>query len=455
MTTVLDTFITRFGFETDKTGLDKAEKGLKDFKATAIKVAAGVGSILAGGFFLKVIAEAADETIKWADANGLVVETLGELEFATQRQGGTVDGLRASLSNINKTIGEVERGTGRGKLAFEDYNLDLRNVNGEVKTADELLIDLNKKFQTLSRAKQFDLAAKMGIDKGTLLLLQTAPDEIARLRMEAAKLGVLSRQDAVKAAEFVDGMTNIAQAINAIKFEVGGLLFRPLANFFKLIANGIAFFRKHKDVLLSIIGIIAAVGAAYALMGIKAAAAWIAAFAPFTIVPILIGAAGIALAILMEDLFAFFSGSQSAIGDFLKNFPKIEKAFRSLGKFLGFMLFETVRGFELWWTWLTKIGKGIIDFIKNPIDSAVESFEKLSFLGFRKSSQLAVGAQPQGGFFRSSGQISRSQSNSITIKELKVDARGGDSKEIAQNVNAALSDQLKNTVEDFDSTIDK
>lgn len=499
MATVLDTLITRFGFETDTSGLEESKKGLKDFKASALKIAAGVGAILGGSFFLNAIAETADETLKWADANGLVIETLGELEFAAQRQGGTVDGLRSSLSNLNKSIGEVERGTGRAKLAFEDYGLSVKKSNGETKTADELLVDLNKKFATLSKAQQFDLAMKMGIDKGTIRLLQTAPDEIARLRMEAAKLGVLSRQDAVKAAEFVDGMTNIAQSINAIKFEVGGLLFRPLANFFKLIARGIAFFRRHKTILLSIIGILAAVSAAYVAMGIKAAAAWLLAFAPFTAVPLIIGAASIALAILMEDLFAFFSGSQSAIGDFLKNFPKIEAAFRAFGDFLGFLLFKTVEGFELWWVWLQRIGQGIIDFLFDPIQGTINVFNFLSdaavstfstiwtwlqrigagikdFLtspldsatallrkipGFGNVGQsFSQNAPVVGALSPASPILTRSnrmvkQSTTLKVGDINVDARGSDSKEIAQNINAALSDQLKNTVEDFDSTIDK
>ncbi|MCK5607374.1 hypothetical protein KAR91_36155 [Candidatus Pacearchaeota archaeon] len=509
MATILDTLITRFGFETDKSGLDKAEKGLKDFKSTAIKFAAGIGAILGGGFILNQIAETADETIKWADANGLAVESLGELEFATQRQGGTVDGLRSSLSNLNKSIGEVERGTGRAKLAFEDYDISIEKADGTIKTADELLIDLNKKFATLSRAQQFDLAMKMGIDKGTILLLQTAPEAIADLRLEAAKLGVLSRRDAARAAEFVDGMTNIAQAINAIKFELAGFLFKPLADFFKLVANGIAFFRKHKEILLIMIGILGSVGAAYVAMGIKAAAAWIAALGPFSLIPIAIGAAGIALAILMEDLFAFFSGSQSAIGDFLKNFPKVEALFLAFGDLLGKSLFIAIEFLkEMWnwlvkigdgiieffidpigsvnrsvekipklfsiiWDWLTKIGDGIIEFLQNPIDSFIESLRNIPGIdkisGFLnvgdkretiQSFNEFSGAGPVGAISPANPILTRSnsivrQNTDIKIGELKVDARGGDSKEIADNVGSALKEQLQNTVEDFDSSIDK
>jgi hypothetical protein len=467
MATILDTLITRFGFETDKSGLDKAQKGLTDFKATVFKVAAGIGSILGGGFLLNQIAETADETIKWADANGLAVESLGELEFATQRQGGTVEGLRASLSNLNKSIGEVERGTGRAKLAFEDYGLSVHKSNGDTKTADELLVDLNKKFVTLSKAQQFDLAMKMGIDKGTILLLQTAPEAIADLRLEAARLGVLSRQDAARAAEFVDGMTNIAQAINAIKFEVAGFFFEPLAKFFKMIANGISFFREHKEILLSIIGILGAVGVAYTTMGIRAAAAWILALGPFTLIPIAIGVISVAIAILGEELFAFFSGSESAIGNFLKKFPKIETAFRSFGDFLGLLLFETVEGFKLWWHWLTIIGDGIVEFIKNPLDSVLEGFDKLISFGgkipgldkisgfFGIGQPVPVGAVSPSNQVLNQSNKSVSRTTGVSVGNINIDARGGDSKEIAENVDSALKEQFKNTVEDFDSSIDR
>ena len=74
MATVLDTFITRFGFETDRSGLDRAEKGLANFKSSALKIAAAVGGILGGGLFLNSIANVADETLKWADANGIVID---------------------------------------------------------------------------------------------------------------------------------------------------------------------------------------------------------------------------------------------------------------------------------------------------------------------------------------------------------------------------------------------
>lgn len=499
MATILDTLVTRLGFQTDKTGLDKAEKGLNTFKSGAVKIAATVGSILAGGFFLKRIAETADETLKWADANGLVIETLGELEFVTQRQGGSIDGLRASLSNMNRAIGEVERGTGRAKLAFEDYGLSVKKANGQTKTADELLIDLNRKFETLTRAQQFDLAMKLGIDKGTIRLLQTAPEEIENLRKEAAKLGVLSRRDAEKAALFVDGLTNIGQAIQAIKFEIGGLLFAPLAKMFNKIADGISFFRRHEKIFKTLIKILGLVGAAYLAMGIKAGVAWLLALGPIFIIPLALAAAGAAYAILWDDLKAFFDGQSSAIGDLVDKWPELgwaiyavrdavvimwdtsvdffnsflswlEQTYNALLKFLlnpiqtaiNFVLFlgnVSNQTFGAMFDWLKKIGKAYTEFLINPGKAITDQFKK--FPGIKDIGGLFDFSGPQLAPIGSLSPVSAigasiaggKISQSVNVGTVNVDARGGNSDEIARNVGAALSDQLKNTVEDFDSSV--
>lgn len=495
MATVLDTFITRFGFQTDKTGLDQAEKGISNFKSSAIKVAAAVGSILGGGFFLNAVATAADETIKWADANGLAIESLGQLEFATQRQGGTVDGLRASLSNLNKSIGEVERGTGRAKLAFEDYGLTVKNSNGTTKTADELLVDLNKKFATLSRAQQFDLAMKMGIDKGTIRLLQTAPDEIARLRMEASRLGVLSRRDAVRAAKFVDGMTNMGQAMQAIKFEIGGFLFEPLKKFFDLVTDGIVFFKQHKEIILELIGIIGLVGAAYTAMGVKALVAWLLALGPPFLFIAVLGLVGVALAILSQDFKAFFKGQDSAIGDLVKKWPMLGDVIYFVRDSFVQTWKDMVEGFKIMHGWLKKMGDEMINFVFDPgqgaddflqllkdihwwlgkigdewIDIALNPLDSISKLiedipGFNTLKDLIVnpglllpglppvGAPSPASAIAAQGSSSIRKPTQLRTGDINIDARGGDSKEIAAKTADALKEQLQNTVEDFDSGI--
>jgi len=453
MATVLDTLVTKFGFQTDTSGIDKADKRVKDFKAGALKIAAGIGAVIGGAAFLKATAAAADETIKFADSVGVAVESLGKLEFATQRQGGSISGLRGSLSNISKAIGEVERGTGRAKLAFEDYGLSVKDANGKTKTADQLLIELNQKFAGLTRAQQFDLAAKMGIDQGTIRLLQTAPDEVARLQMEAKKLGVLSRKDAAAAANFQDGLTNIAQSLNAVKFAIGGMVFNPLAKLFKMIASGIAYFRKHKTAVIVGLGLIAA-----AFIAMKGAAilAWLATLGPILLIPAAIAAVGAAIAILTEDFIAFFKGQDSFIGDLVKKWPMLGYALYAVRDAVVQLWEMSKYAFTWWLDIFEKIGSSIKTFFEDPLKNALGLMKKIPGLG-RVMGALSMAlpgpspalapAAPGGG--------SISKSSNVSVAEIKIDARGSDSKEIAQNVGAALADQLKNAVEDTDSDIER
>lgn len=449
-TTVLDTFVTRFGYKTDTKGLDKAKKGLGDFKASALKVGAAIGAIIGGGFFLSKIAETADTTLKFADSVGVAVEMVDALGFAAKRQGGTVGGLRSSLEKINKTIGEVQRGQGMAKIAFEDYGLTVQKANGQIKTADELFLELNKKFANLSKAQQFDLAKKMGIDTGTIKLLQTAPEAVHDLMSEARSLGVLTRKDAEAAAEFQDGLTNISQALNAIKFAVGGVLFKPLAAFFKLIAKGTAFIRKHSRFIKILAVVIGLLILPFVALKIAAAAAWLATFAPIIAIVAGIALLATAIALLVDDFIAFFKGQDSFIGDLVKKWGwlgiaiqdaiigAIDKSVQKIKDFIAmvkFILIDFGQDF-------INLGEIIWDSIKIP-----KAFTWLmDKAGFQS---------PQPAPTQSSQTTTNSSANNITVKSINIDAKGGDSKEIAQNVGAALKSQLQNTVQDFDSGIKK
>jgi hypothetical protein len=475
--TVLDTFVTKFGFQTDDSGLKKPEKRLQAFKASAIHVAGAVGAVLGGGALLNSIANAADETLKFADSVGVAVEEVGKLEFAVQRQGGTNEGLRSSLENINKTIGEVERGTGRGLKAFEDYNLELKKADGTTKTADELLIDLNKRFAGLSKAKQFDLAMKMGIDKGTIRLLQTAPDEVHRLMMEAKQLGVVSRQEAEAAAAFNDGLTNITTSLKKIGFTIGAVVFKPLSQFFKLIASGIAIIRKHSRFLMIFLGVLAALNAGFIITKVVALAAWAAAFAPIILITAGIIALSAAVALLIDDFIAFKNGQDSLIGDVLKRWPMIGIAIEKVTEALKIQWESVKTLFKLMlklvtmsvqgWIMLGKIIKGVFDSaleaLKPFLDSINMLFEKLravkNFAGGKLKSffggDTPLAPSPVLTKSQFAGNVSGDRNNSIEVGKIEIVTQATDSETIAQDVSKELLNQFQSTVQDFDSSVDK
>ena len=474
-TTVLDTFITRFGYKTDTTGLDKAKKGLSDFKGMALKVGAAVGAILGGGFLLNKIADTADTTLKFADSIGVAIEMVDALGFAVQRQGGTVQGLRGSLEKINKTIGEVQRGQGMAKIAFEAYGLTVVKTNGDIKTADELFLELNKTFATLSKAQQFDLAKKMGIDTGTIKLLQTAPELVSDLVNQANRLGVLTRKDAEAMAAYNDSLTNMALGLKAVRIAIGRAFFGPLTIFFNLISDNLPLLRRHIRFIKVLAGTLTVLAGIYLKLKVAAAAAWLATFAPIIGIIAAIALLAGALALIIEDFVAFFKGQDSLIGDAVAKWPMLGDVIFAVRDAVIWLFDSTVAGFQIWLGWLTKIGQGFIDLgviiwesIKAPIDAGIEKIKDLlnivknatgkikSFFGFDGNANAnlipAQTAQMQG-LMAQRGAVTNTSSNNITVKNISIDAKGGDSKEIAQNVGAALRQQLQNTVQDFDSGI--
>ncbi|MCK4823039.1 hypothetical protein KA005_45175, partial [bacterium] len=134
-----------------------------------------------------------------------------------------------------------------------------------------------------------------------------------------------------------------------------------------------------------------------------------------------------------------------------------------------FFFDETVQGFKNIWAWLLKINQGIVDFLLGPIESLTNAIKKLPSIGGKIGKFFGIGEDGAGQLqpalpiglpsplnpILSGVNRTVSKSTQLKIENLTVDARGGDSKEIAQNVGSALGDQLKNTVEDFDSKIDR
>lgn len=475
--TVLDTFITRFGYKTDTSELSKASKGMTDLKTQAIKIAGVVGAVLGGGFLINKIADASDETLKFADSVGVAVEELSALEFAAQRQGGSIGGLRSSLEKINKVIGEVSRGQGRAKLAFEDYGLTVEKTNGELKTADELFVELNKKFSDLSRVQQFDLSAKLGIDPKTIRVLQTAPDTLKQLTSEAKAFGVLTRKDAETAAEFNDRLTDLNQVMKNVGQVIGAKVMRPLIQFFEVVAKGLQILRENNRFVKVLLAILGSLAAAWAFVARKAILANLAMLA----IPIGIALLILAIAALAEDFYAFFTGAPSVIGDLVEKWPTLGAAILAIRDTIVIVAKSFAQSFSIMWDWLGKIGNGLMampsnisrsfkavsefihSFLIDPLQTVVELFNSIKQkltgplaslaqklgIDFGQDMATAPATSPAAG-----GTLNNdNRQNSIRIDKVEIMAPNGDSKEIGQNLNTELRNQMQHAVRDFDSTV--
>ena len=76
------------------------------------------------------------------------------------------------------------------------------------------------------------------------------------------------------------------------------------------------------------------------------------------------------------------------------------------------------------------------------------------FLGIGETEIVANRAAPAGATITGGGGVSNTtQTSSIEVGKIEINAQGADSREIAQNVSGELRNQLSNTAQDFNSSI--
>lgn len=423
--TIIDELVTVVEFENDTTGLDSATRSIGSFKTGVIAALAPIVALFSGGLFINSIANATDEMIKFSDATGVAVEDLQDLEFAVQRQGGTVDGLRNSIERLSEKMGEAfALGTGEGVAVFEKLGISITGANGELKSATDLMIELNKVFQGLSRGEQISFATKLGIDAGTLRLLQTAPKAVEELIAQSKEFGRISEREARQAAAFNDELTNLGTQFSRIAQTIGLSVLPALTEFLSDIGDVITFIKDNSEFFTLFGEILTAVAGGFILIstGIRAAAAASLASAaaflanPLFLIPTAIIAISAALALLIDDFLAWRSGADSAFGGFF------DFAEKKIDNFLN---------------GLRKIKNFLVDLVA-PIDRffGIDNPGNLSLLG--------------------AGGSSISSSNRSTVigdVNVTVNAPGADAAEISFAIGSELAEQLRAAAEDNDSSI--
>lgn len=248
---ILQELIAVLGFETKgeqnikkfEDGLKSAERGLTTFKAAVVGVAAGLAmefgraignavNEMANPF--KLASDAAgplDQLVKMRDRVGENFEALQEWQFAAGQSGASAGEFQSSVESMTRQLAEAARGTGRAKLALEDYGMSATRSNGDIKQSTEFLLELADKFEGLNEAQQLDLGRKLGLSPGMISLLKTGREEIDKLHAQARDGGlVFSEEDARNAERYNDALSYFQQSIRAIRHYLGVQLLPVLAD---------------------------------------------------------------------------------------------------------------------------------------------------------------------------------------------------------------------------------
>ncbi len=376
---VLETFYILFASDSSEVqegareaekSTDKLEKSLKDTDKAATKAGSSFADLAKRAVttiapFLGLAAirsavtnftDTADAAGKLADKLKIDVEALQAWQGAAVRAGGDAEGMTASIEGLNGKLDEIRRGGG-GDAAwtFRTLGVSIRDSEGKIKNADKLLHDLAGKFDGLSRQKALKMGERLGLDAGTVTLLQKGKKGVEDLIKQQKELGLLTKQDTEVSRKYKNAVADMGQSFDAVT----AVILRTLLPVFLMVAEGMTkgsvIVRKHKDL---IIGFFLALSTVLGIMAIKAGIA----FAPFLGMAALILGLAAAFAILYDDVMAFLNGQSSAIGTLVKKYP-----------WLGKVIHGIADTFRMLWD----IAKAVFQFLVEAVDNPIRAWANL------------------------------------------------------------------------------
>lgn len=204
------------------TGLDKAESKTRRVMSGITKglvaFASGVGLAAITGLAQRAL-EYASSLSEVAQQLGVTTNELQEYRYAASQVGIEQETMDKALAKLTRTIGQAATGGKAQAAVFDALGISVRDANGEVRTAGEIipeLADALEKVPDAARraAVETQLFGRAGQQLDTLL--SGGSGAINALRDAAHELGiVLSAEQIQKADETADKLSAMKQVLEA------------------------------------------------------------------------------------------------------------------------------------------------------------------------------------------------------------------------------------------------
>lgn len=314
---VVDSFLVSLLFDEKQTQVsaDKVNAITKNM----VKSVIGAVAVFASYSFLKgAINEFADGSIaagKFADSVHSDIEAVDALCQSIARIDGDVEGFKGTLSNLNSTIKESSQGKGDNVQVFKKMGIALKDLQGNVRDTDQVLLDLSDKLSVMNDKQQIDIASKLGIDKNTLEMMKQGKaslEEVIRLRRAD---GVVTAKQVAMSKEYKTLLWDLDNAYKQVKNKLAEAILPWVNKFLGVTMKLTNYLRKHKGLVIGFFGGLATIITTRAIPAIlKLSAAMLAN--PLTWMIAGVVALGAAIALLVDDFITWKDGGESAFGDF-------------------------------------------------------------------------------------------------------------------------------------------
>lgn len=206
---VVTELVTKFKFVGDIGKLKGFNTSLA--KGISLSAKAAAGFVAAAGAvtaFVTSTLDGADAMVQLSRSTGVSVEKIQTLGYVASQSGSSSEALEGTLNSLSKTIGSAAQ---KGSADFSRLGISVRGANGEIKKADQILMEVSSSFKrlNLSMAEQKSIASSLGIDESLIQMLNRSSSEISVLQARARALGIVTQEQSNKIADYNDSITTI------------------------------------------------------------------------------------------------------------------------------------------------------------------------------------------------------------------------------------------------------
>tara|TARA_R110000851_G_scaffold279659_4_gene432959 strand:+ start:927 stop:2393 length:1467 start_codon:yes stop_codon:yes gene_type:complete len=484
---VLETFFILFeadssGADKDVKALDKNLDGLEksatdttdsiesmsgEFVAagkSALGAVAGVAALVGMVATLRMKAQQLDELGKFSE---LVGESVGDIDAWSQavvRAGGSSDGFQQSIKSLNEKLYDTAvKGTSEILPFFNQLGISITDANGRAKKTLDILPELAAAFEGLTKRESAGLGQKLGLDEGTVRLLQSGSVELASQLKLMRMYGVASEEATKLSADFNDRLANISQVFSYMNQQ---MLVSVLPAVNSLLDGFTEFSMWLSDNQALVEGFFIGVGLAALKFAVPAmislaTTVWLA-LAPFLLIGAAVLAVGAAFAVIYDDVQAFMNGQDSFLGEMVEKYPIVGKIIEGIAFVVKLLISEIKGALNI----LNELGMFLIDVFTDPM-KALEKLKDLaaevwgSIKGFFGFSDTIVKAEmsikkaesnPMAGMNSQSIQNSR-RSTKVSTGDIIIQTQATDAAGISAEVGGSLRDQIAQAVDSFDDGV--
>ncbi len=265
MPTVIDTLVLELGLDPAKFTAgqrqtmdslrqmqQQLEKGGKEIDAQGQKTqqffstlktqALGFTAAFLGGRgvkeFVQFVTHADAAVGKLAYTTNMTAKDVSTWQGVLRQAGGTAENASATLQGLTDKLATFAL-TGQGDFLpiFNAMGISMKNANGEMKTAGELLFDINHAVQGMDPARARALMLGLGFDPATINSMLLGEKALRGIYDQAAKNARVSKESAEAATKLGQTWDNLVQSAEKLgdkiytKLAPALTVFAGLANF--------------------------------------------------------------------------------------------------------------------------------------------------------------------------------------------------------------------------------